>query len=185
MKWHAIRVKMWIWWWADLPKMYDLYKSPPIYDSFKLLWFVKSISVNISGKQCKMPCLAAGNVSIVLLFGSFMLTTIVGTGSFPLSLVVCGVVSVVVLALMSCVFFLVFGIFGQNSDAAECVKWVSVCVVACVWIRGSPRAPIHCGMCAARCFAIDSASAANGWACKNVICSHTIWSIHSDEGVSV
>lgn len=48
-------------------------------------------------------------VLIELLFCSFILTTIVGTGDFPFSLVVCdvGIVdSVVVIALMSCVFVL-------------------------------------------------------------------------------
>lgn len=97
--------------------MYDLYKSPLINGwSHNLLWFSKSISVNVSGKPCRMPCF---DVLIELLFCSFMLTTIVGTvgsegrGDFPFSLAVCdvGIVdNVVVIALMSDIFLVGVGI---------------------------------------------------------------------------
>lgn len=67
----------------DLPKMYDLYKSPLIYGPLICLWLSKSIAVNISGKHCRMPCFDPVNALIVLLFCSLMFRTMVGSEPFP------------------------------------------------------------------------------------------------------
>lgn len=66
--------------------------------------------MNASGKPFRMPCF---DVLIELLFGSFTSTTIVGTDgcggsgdfSFSLAIRAVGVDNVVVIVLMSCIFF--------------------------------------------------------------------------------
>lgn len=103
----------------NLPKIYGLYRSPLMYESFKLLlffdlWLFSSMSVKISGKHFKMLCLDAG---IVLLFNSLTFTQIVGIGHFS-SLANGDVVTL----LFSLMFFLKFGILLSICYSNYCVQ---------------------------------------------------------------